>query len=466
MIPHKSKGCDRIVSASQGLCRSIAPVSGRPARPVLKASTLYATQAQGAAQPSTSELVVTSEQQQRQAQKIKLARRDRSISWERWELLMFERENDEDDGVTEEAGPSEADPVLLAAGGEDDASVSASSALSAGYFSHFDDPLAHEPYLADKVLINAYRQAITGNAALMKGKVVLDLGCGPAHLAIMCAQAGAKRVYAVEASEGAAAMAQRVVSAAGLSGIITVLQGDVEQLQLGEQVDVIVSDWMGPMLLGGGMLRSVALAKQRLLKPGGVVLPDLSELFVVGVEDRDYLMGTKERFEKLAGFDMSAAMTQVVKQPRLDSIARESQVFTAPHSLITLDLSSQDSSALRTSVQGFSMPFQLTALREERLFALMLYWDVSFSGGGQAQQPHVVLSTDPRGPPTSFQQLLLNLPKSIRMAKGAVLSGTITCRPSQPDHRRLDVEVQVEFGGVTASTAYSIPALLRPRNAV
>jgi hypothetical protein len=36
---------------------------------------------------------------------------------------------------------------------------------------------------------------------------------------------------------------------------------DVEQVALREKVDVIISDCLGPMLLGGGMLRSLALAK-------------------------------------------------------------------------------------------------------------------------------------------------------------------------------------------------------------
>jgi predicted lipid carrier protein YhbT len=43
---------------------------------------------------------------------------------------------------------------------------------------------------------------------------------------------------------------------------VTVIHGDVEAgLTLKEQVDVIVSDCLGPMLLGGGMLRALAVAK-------------------------------------------------------------------------------------------------------------------------------------------------------------------------------------------------------------
>ena len=47
------------------------------------------------------------------------------------------------------------------------------------------------------------------------------------------------------------------------------------------------------------------------MKPGGTVLPDLVELRVAGVDDRDYLGSTKQRWEGVVpGFDLSPVMTQ------------------------------------------------------------------------------------------------------------------------------------------------------------
>ena len=77
-------------------------------------------------------------------------------------------------------------------------------------------------------------------------------------------QAGARHVYAVDGSEGAAASARQVVLANGLGERVTVLHADVEALQQlprGEKADVVVSDCVGPMLIGGGMLRALAIAK-------------------------------------------------------------------------------------------------------------------------------------------------------------------------------------------------------------
>ena len=81
----------------------------------------------------------------------------------------------------------------------------------------------------------AYHDAIKRNAAVhFKGKVVLDVGSGTGVLAIWAAQAGARRVYAVEAS-GVGAHIQTMVEAHGLADTVTVLRERVEQVELAEQ---------------------------------------------------------------------------------------------------------------------------------------------------------------------------------------------------------------------------------------
>ncbi|KAK3005455.1 hypothetical protein RJ639_016113, partial [Escallonia herrerae] len=60
-----------------------------------------------------------------------------------------------------------------------------------------------------------------------KEKVVVDVGCGTGILSIFCAQAGAKRVYAVDASE-IALQASEVVKTNKLADTIIVLHGRVE----------------------------------------------------------------------------------------------------------------------------------------------------------------------------------------------------------------------------------------------
>ena len=95
---------------------------------------------------------------------------------------------------------------------------------------------------------------------------------------------------------------------------------------------------------------------------------------------------------------------QVVRTPRLDTPLRPSQLFTSTFSVGKIRLGSlsgdQPDSAVgseeklgkaaaipltlrQTSSEGFVAPFELHALREERLFALALWFDASFTFGAQ-----------------------------------------------------------------------------------
>lgn len=53
--------------------------------------------------------------------------------------------------------------------------------------------------LQDSRRMEAYHSAIMQNKEAFQGKVVLDVGCGTGILSIWAAQAGARRVHAVEA---------------------------------------------------------------------------------------------------------------------------------------------------------------------------------------------------------------------------------------------------------------------------
>jgi len=98
------------------------------------------------------------------------------------------------------------------------------------YFQSYAHVGIHEEMIKDHVRTEAYRKAIMSHQSLIAGKVVVDVGSGTGILSIFCAFAGAKRVYAVEASE-MAVHAQEVVKANNLSGKVIVLHGRVEDQQ-------------------------------------------------------------------------------------------------------------------------------------------------------------------------------------------------------------------------------------------
>ncbi|KAK3088280.1 hypothetical protein FSP39_017014 [Pinctada imbricata] len=68
------------------------------------------------------------------------------------------------------------------------------------YFSSYSDLSVHALMLKDRPRTLAYKNFIEQNKNLFAGKTVLDVGAGTGILSLFCASAGAKQVYAVEAT--------------------------------------------------------------------------------------------------------------------------------------------------------------------------------------------------------------------------------------------------------------------------
>ena len=148
----------------------------------------------------------------------------------------------------------------------------------------------HRTMICDRVRTEAFRQAI--ESVVRPGDVVLDVGAGSGILSMFAARAGAARVYAVERTT-VAVVAQELARANGFAEIVEVIHGDVMDIELPEQVDVIVSEWLGGFGIDEGMLEPVIAARDRWLRPGGVMIPQLVTAWAALVHDR-YLAETVE----------------------------------------------------------------------------------------------------------------------------------------------------------------------------
>ena len=152
------------------------------------------------------------------------------------------------------------------------------------YFGSYSRPDIHRVMLQDRIRTDAYRDAICQNPHLFTGKTVLDVGCGTGVLSIFAARAGAKQVFGVDNSN-IAIQAKQIILDNGLDKVVTIIQGEVEEVELPvKTVDIIVSEWMGFSLFTEGMLDSVIFARDKWLGSGGLIFPDIFKLYICGIQ--------------------------------------------------------------------------------------------------------------------------------------------------------------------------------------
>ncbi|OWM65978.1 hypothetical protein CDL15_Pgr015403 [Punica granatum] len=155
----------------------------------------------------------------------------------------------------------------------------------ANYFCTYAYLYHQKEMLSDRVRMDAYYDAIFKNKHHFIGKTVLDVGTGSGILAIWSAQAGARKVYAVEATK-MSEHARSLVKANNLQEVVEVIEGSIEDITLPEKVDVIISEWMGYFLLRESMFDSVICARDRWLKPTGVMYPSHARMWLAPIRSR------------------------------------------------------------------------------------------------------------------------------------------------------------------------------------
>ncbi|PWA97099.1 protein arginine N-methyltransferase PRMT10 [Artemisia annua] len=152
----------------------------------------------------------------------------------------------------------------------------------ANYFCTYAFLYHQKEMLSDRVRMDAYFNSVFKNKHHFVGKTVLDVGTGSGILAIWSAQAGARKVYAVEATK-MADHARELVKANNLQDVVEVIEGSIEDITLPEKVDVIISEWMGYFLLRESMFDSVIIARDRWLKPTGVMYPSHARMWLAPI---------------------------------------------------------------------------------------------------------------------------------------------------------------------------------------
>lgn len=270
---------------------------------------------------------------------------------------------------------------------------------------------------------------------------------------MFCAKAGAERVIAVDKSDIIEKARENVFNN-GLSDKVTCLRGAIEDVTFPvDSVDIIVSEWMGYCLLYEAMLPSVLYARDKYLKPDGLLVPSSGTIWVAPVEDPEFVSDHVEYWNDVYGFNMKAMQEGIYDEVRIQTtpgstICGEAFPFKVLdlHTIKVEDLvfSAQWSSSLNRSV--------------ERLDGFLIWFDNFFATSRTEPVPdahttpamwnkrgrgNIAFTTGPFDPETHWKQgLLLQPSTTLTSTDGAVrLTGDITFSALEENARALKIDV-------------------------
>ena len=315
------------------------------------------------------------------------------------------------------------------------------------YFDSYSHIGIHREMIGDAARTGAYLKALEGHADELKDKVVLDVGCGTGILSMFAARAGAKKVYAVDAS-GITRHTKRLVKENGFEGVIEVINARMEEVtskDIPEPVDCVVSEWMGYALFFESMLPSVVHARDAFMRPGGLVLPNVADVRVALLSDEKRYDDGVAFWDDVYGFDFSSLAAQTKRDWSSDP-----PVATVDASCIVSD----EEGALVIRVDCANVPLRdlydpmagdvtLVARKDCVAHGLCLWFDVDFYGRAS-------LSTSPSAQKTHWYQTVLMFDEPRAMRNGDALLANIELEPGSDPGAKRQLNVYANYDVVAA----------------
>ena len=287
------------------------------------------------------------------------------------------------------------------------------------YYAH---PEIHLLMVRDDVRNRAYRDAL--HAVLRPDDVVLDFGAGTGILSMFAAQAGAKRVFAVERTS-IASLARRITAQNGFADRIQIIQQNIENVRLPQKVDVIVSEWLGTYGIDENLLAPLLLARDRWLKPGGKMLPETVSAWLAPLWNEDLEVDLALSHGRPYGLDLRLLANGGIHEVNWARHPLTVDDFIAhPQVMWTTDVYSCSVSQARLPSRA---QLKFSALRDGKINALSAWFSADFGNA-------VTLTNSPSAPLTHWGQYLFALQQPVTVTTGTPIFVEFTCLPSVPGY--------------------------------
>lgn len=337
------------------------------------------------------------------------------------------------------------------------------------YFEFYSKLSNQQNMIQDQVRTDTYYKAIMNNTVDFKEKTVIDVGAGTGLLSFFTSKAGAKKVFAIEAS-GSADYCRVLISKNNLEEKIFLIKGLIEDKStysiiksMTTEVDVIISEPLGILLVNERMIESFIKARDLFLKPGGRLFPSKSIIHLVPFSDEllynDYL--EKVSFWKHTQFyhiDLSSLYDKALKekfsQPVLEAYNPSCHVADKTNLLIF-----DYYSISLLDLTDFSSELSFIINRPCLVHGLACWFDTVFDGTSS----QIVLSTSPRSPVTHWFQVRFLFEKPMEVSKDQRLIGKIRFIANEFQSYRVEISLRYDDESISISE-YTCEGVYELRN--
>ena len=250
----------------------------------------------------------------------------------------------------------------------------------------------------------ALRRAIT------PGCNVIDIGAGPGVFALLACQYGAGSVIAIEPDDSIELL--RLLAADnGYLERITIIQGLSTDYRPAVKADVIISDLRGALPLFEQHIPSIVDARERLLAPGGRLIPARDRLFAALVHDPEfYLPCTEPWLTNKFGLDLSGGHRFAVNQWRKANFT-PIDLMSSPQQLLEIDYSTIDD-------PDISVDFMLTPEGPGEAHGFLVWFDAELA-------PGIGFSNAPGEPEQVYGQTFFPFERPVTLAVGDRIAVTL-----------------------------------------
>lgn len=268
----------------------------------------------------------------------------------------------------------------------------------------------HGAMLADRVRMDAYAAAL--ERVVRPGCVVLDIGTGTGIMALLACRLGARRVFAMDPGD-AIHLARAAARGSGWADRIGFIQDVSTRVELPERADVVVSDLRGVLPLFEGHVAAIADARERLLAPGGVLVPRRDTLYAAPVQaEEEHRRITAPWDGHARGFDLSVARSAALNTFTKARIL-PGQLLAEPRDWGVLDYRTLRDPEVRATLEWTA--------REGTMHGIAAWFHADLADGAG-------FTSGPEGPEVIYGTAFFPLLEPVPLAAGDVVAAELQAR--------------------------------------